>query len=142
MSVLQLKNISVLFGTPPLLDGVELVVQPGERVCIVGRNGSGKSTLMKVISGDVIPDDGQRVVERDTIIARLEQDPPQTTDIALFDYVAEGLAEVGDILKAILSKFSWSQTIPAKKTSTSCSRYRSSLKFRMPGNLNKKLSRR
>ena len=72
MSVLQLKNISVLFGTPPLLDGVELVVQPGERVCIVGRNGSGKSTLMKVISGDVIPDDGQRVVERDTIIARLE----------------------------------------------------------------------
>lgn len=99
MSVLQLKNISVLFGTPPLLDGVELVVQPGERVCIVGRNGSGKSTLMKVISGDVVPDDGQRIVERDTIIARLEQDPPQTTDIALFDYVAEGLAEVGEILK-------------------------------------------
>lgn len=99
MSVLQLKNIAVLFGTPPLLDGVELVVQPGERVCIVGRNGSGKSTLMKVISGDVIPDDGQRIVERDTIIARLEQDPPQTTDIPLFDYVAEGLAEVGEILK-------------------------------------------
>lgn len=99
MSVLQLKNISVLFGTPPLLDGVELVVQPGERVCIVGRNGSGKSTLMKVISGDVIADDGQRIVESNTIIARLEQDPPQTTDISLFDYVAEGLAEVGEVLK-------------------------------------------
>ncbi len=99
MSLLQLKNVSVLFGTPPLLDGVELVIQPGERVCIVGRNGSGKSTLLKVISGDVIADDGQRIIERDTIVARLEQDPPQTTDIALFDYVAEGLAEVGDILK-------------------------------------------
>ena len=115
MSVLQLKNISVLFGTPPLLDGVELVVQPGERVCIVGRNGSGKSTLMKVISGDVIPDDGQRVVERDTIIARLEQDPPQTTDIALFDYVAEGLAEVGDILKGYFKQIQLVTDDPSEK---------------------------
>jgi len=115
VSVLQLKNISVLFGTPPLLDGVELVVQPGERVCIVGRNGSGKSTLMKVISGDVIPDDGQRVVERDTIIARLEQDPPQTTDIALFDYVAEGLAEVGDILKGYFKQIQLVTDDPSEK---------------------------
>jgi ATP-binding cassette ChvD family protein len=105
----------VLFGTPPLLDGVELVVQPGERVCIVGRNGSGKSTLMKVISGDVIPDDGQRVVERDTIIARLEQDPPQTTDIALFDYVAEGLAEVGDILKGYFKQIQLVTDDPSEK---------------------------
>lgn len=99
MSVIQLKNISVLFGTPPLLDGVDLVIQPGERVCIVGRNGSGKSTLMKVISGNVTADDGHRVIERDTIVSRLEQDPPQQTDINLFDYVAEGLADVGELLK-------------------------------------------
>ncbi|CAD5274836.1 fused ATP-binding subunits of ABC superfamily protein involved in precise excision of transposons [Alteromonas sp. 38] len=100
MSILQLKNITVIYGTPPLLDGVELIVQPKERVCLVGRNGSGKSTLMKVISGDVIADDGQRIIESDTIIARLEQDPPQTTDVTLFDYVAEGLADVGDTIKA------------------------------------------
>lgn len=99
MSILQLKNITVIYGNPPLLDGVELVVQPGERVCLVGRNGSGKSTLMKVIAGDIIADDGQRIIEGNTIIARLEQDPPQTTDISLFDYVAEGLADVGQILK-------------------------------------------
>jgi len=55
---------------------------------------------MKVISGDVIADDGQRIIESDTIIARLEQDPPQTTDVTLFDYVAEGLADVGDTIKA------------------------------------------
>nr|WP_220100272.1 ABC transporter ATP-binding protein [Alteromonas lipotrueae] len=97
---MQLKNITVIYGTPPLLDGVELIVQPKERVCLVGRNGSGKSTLMKVISGDVIADDGQRIIESDTIIARLEQDPPQTTDVTLFDYVAEGLADVGDTIKA------------------------------------------
>lgn len=100
MSILQLKNITVIYGNPPLLDGVELIVQPKERVCLVGRNGSGKSTLMKVISGDVIADDGQRIIESDTIIARLEQDPPQTTDVTLFDYVAEGLADVGDTIKA------------------------------------------
>ncbi|MCQ8850265.1 ABC transporter ATP-binding protein [Alteromonas stellipolaris] len=100
MSILQLKNITVIYGNPPLLDGIELIVQPKERVCLVGRNGSGKSTLMKVISGDVIADDGQRIIESDTIIARLEQDPPQTTDVTLFDYVAEGLADVGDTIKA------------------------------------------
>ncbi|AXR06580.1 ATP-binding cassette ATPase Uup [Salinimonas sediminis] len=99
MSILQLKNITVIFGNPPLLDGVDLVVQPGERVCLVGRNGSGKSTLMKVISGDIIADDGQRIVDSQTIVARLEQDPPQTTDISLYDYVAEGLADVGAIVK-------------------------------------------
>ncbi len=99
MSVIQLKNITVIYGNPPLLDGVELVVQPGERVCLVGRNGSGKSTLMKVLAGDIIADDGQRIIDSKTIVARLEQDPPQTVDISLFDYVAEGLADVGDILK-------------------------------------------
>ena len=100
MSILQLKNITVIYGNPPLLDGVELVVQPKERVCLVGRNGSGKSTLMKVISGDIIADDGQRIIEGNTVIARLEQDPPQTTDVTLFDYVAEGLADIGETLKA------------------------------------------
>lgn len=99
MSILQLKNITVIFGDPPLLDGVEFLVQPGERVCLVGRNGSGKSTLMKVIAGEIIADDGQRIIEGNTIIARLEQDPPQTTEISLFDYVAEGLADVGDTIK-------------------------------------------
>jgi len=99
VSILQLKNITVIYGNPPLLDGIELVVQPKERVCLVGRNGSGKSTLMKVIAGDVIADDGQRIIENNTVIARLEQDPPQTTDITLFDYVAEGLADIGETLK-------------------------------------------
>jgi ATP-binding cassette subfamily F protein uup len=99
VSLLQLKNITVLYGHPPLLNGVDLLVQPKERVCLVGRNGSGKSTLMKVISGETIADDGQRIVENNLVIARLEQDPPQTTDISLFDYVAEGLAELGDVLK-------------------------------------------
>ena len=66
MSVIQLKNITVIYGNPPLLDGVDLVVQPRERVCLVGRNGSGKSTLMKVIAGDIIENIGRafRVIEK------------------------------------------------------------------------------
>lgn len=98
MSLIQLKNIHLLFGNPPLLDGVDLVVHARERVCIVGRNGCGKSTLLKILSGDIIADDGQRLVDSATVIARLEQDPPETTDIRLFDYVAEGLADLGEIL--------------------------------------------
>ena len=99
MSLLQLKNISVIYGHPPIIDGLDLNVHAGERVCLVGRNGSGKSTLMKVISGDVIADEGQRIIDSNVIVARLEQDPPATTDVAIFDYVAEGLAEVGTALK-------------------------------------------
>ncbi|MDP5040424.1 MAG: ATP-binding cassette domain-containing protein, partial [Paraglaciecola sp.] len=87
-------------GHPPLLNGIELVIQPGERLCLVGRNGSGKSTLLKVIAGEVTLDDGQRMVNSDVKISRLPQDPPQSVECSLFDYVAEGLAEAGEYLKA------------------------------------------
>ncbi|NMH58421.1 ATP-binding cassette ATPase Uup [Alteromonas ponticola] len=100
MSLIQLKNISLMFGSPPLLNDIDLVVQPKERVCLVGRNGSGKSTLLKVIAGEINADDGQRIIDNDTIIARLEQDPPQTNNVSIFDYVAEGLAELGETIKA------------------------------------------
>ena len=100
MSLLQLKNASIIFGHPPLLSGVELVIHPGERVCLVGRNGCGKSTLLKIIAGELILDDGQRLVGSQVKISRLPQDPPVSVESSLFDYVAEGMAEVGEILKA------------------------------------------
>ncbi len=100
MSVLQLKNALINFGHPPILDHAELVIQPGERVCLVGRNGCGKSTLLKAIEGELILDDGQRIVSTDTRISRLQQDPPESVDCTIFDYVAEGLADVADVLKA------------------------------------------
>jgi len=100
MSIFQIRQGTVIYGQPPLLDDIDLVLETKERVCIVGRNGSGKSTLMKVIAGEVILDDGQRVVENGISIARLPQDPPESVDMSLFDYVAEGLAEVGKLLQA------------------------------------------
>ena len=98
MSLVQLKNLSVLYGTPPLLDGIEFVLHSKERVCIVGRNGSGKSTMMRVIANEIAYDEGTRVVPNQTKIARLPQDPPESVDISMFDYVAEGLAEAGELL--------------------------------------------
>jgi ATP-binding cassette subfamily F protein uup len=100
LSLLQLKNASIIFGHPPLLNGVELVIHPGERVCLVGRNGCGKSTLLKIIAGELKLDDGQRLLGSQVKISRLPQDPPVSVDSSLFDYVAEGMAEVGQLLKA------------------------------------------
>ncbi|WP_395343115.1 ATP-binding cassette domain-containing protein [Ningiella sp. W23] len=100
MNLVQLKNASILFGQPPLIDGADLNIQTQERVCILGRNGSGKSTLLQVISGELKLDDGQRVVAGDTVISRLAQDPPAHNDTRIFDYVAEGLGENADLIQA------------------------------------------
>ncbi len=100
MSVLQIKDGSVIFGHPPILDGVNFVLEPNERVCIVGRNGSGKSTFLQVIEGLIILDDGVRVVDNNYRISRLPQDPPASVNATLFDYVAQGLEGVGELIKA------------------------------------------
>ena len=76
----------------------ELLIKPGESTCLVGRNGCGKSTLLKVINNEQQLDDG-RIINKDVVISRLEQDPPQTVQTSVFEYVAEGLAEVGQMLK-------------------------------------------
>ncbi|GAB3017207.1 ATP-binding cassette ATPase Uup [Bowmanella dokdonensis] len=100
MSLLQLKNAQLAFGTHKLLDKAELVIQSNERLCLVGRNGCGKSTLLKVIAGESQLDDGQRLLSGGIVIARLEQDPPMQHEQSIFDFVAEGLAESGELLKA------------------------------------------
>lgn len=96
---MQLKSASLTFGHPPILDNAELVIHKGERLCLVGRNGCGKSTLLKVIGGEQLLDEGQRIVNSGVRISRLPQDPPESIDTNIFDYVAEGMAEVGELLK-------------------------------------------
>lgn len=97
--LLQLKDACIAFGHKPLLDRGNLTLSAGERMCLVGRNGTGKSTLLKLISGELPLDDGQRIVGSETVIAVLPQDPPALADISVFDYIAEGLAEIGEIIK-------------------------------------------
>ncbi len=96
--LLQLKEACLAYGVQ-LLDNADLLVNKGERLCLVGRNGTGKSTLIKVVAGEVTLDDGMRIIDNGVRISTLPQDPPVTSEISVFDYVAQGLAEVGDYLK-------------------------------------------
>jgi ATP-binding cassette subfamily F protein uup len=91
--LLQLSGISLTFGGNPVFDNLDLVVQPGDRVALVGRNGSGKSTLMKVMAGLVEPDHGLRVVPPGVTVGYMEQDPDLSAYATLGDYAASGLPE-------------------------------------------------
>ncbi|MEZ5756206.1 MAG: ATP-binding cassette domain-containing protein [Paracoccaceae bacterium] len=91
--LLQLSGISLTFGGNPVFDGLDLVVQPGDRVALVGRNGSGKSTLMKVMAGLVEPDQGARIVPPGVSVGYMEQDPDLSGYATLGDYAACALAE-------------------------------------------------
>ncbi|MCP4136075.1 MAG: ATP-binding cassette domain-containing protein [bacterium] len=98
MSLLRIRDISIAFGGPVLLDGINFQVDRGERVCLLGRNGSGKSTLMKLINGDSSPDSGEIVTEPGVRIALLSQDIPANMGGSIFDLVCSGLGEKGELL--------------------------------------------
>ncbi|MEY4940180.1 MAG: hypothetical protein RIQ93_1915 [Verrucomicrobiota bacterium] len=76
MALVSLLDVSLSFGGAPLLDRVNLQIDRGERVCLVGRNGAGKSTLMKVIVGEINPDTGQVFRQPGSIISTLRQEVP------------------------------------------------------------------
>lgn len=99
MNLVRLQQAQLAFGNAPILDRADLVIESGERVCIVGRNGAGKSTLLKVIAGEVLLDDGEVQVIGDAVVARLPQDPPAQSTQSVYDYVAEGLAHIGELLQ-------------------------------------------
>ncbi|SDJ22683.1 ABC-F family ATP-binding cassette domain-containing protein [Lutimaribacter saemankumensis] len=96
--LLQLNDISLTFGGDPVFSGLSLVVQPGDRVALVGRNGSGKSTLMKVMAGLVEPDTGERVVPPGISVGYMEQEPDMAGFATLGDYAASAL-EPGEMYR-------------------------------------------
>jgi ATP-binding cassette subfamily F protein uup len=95
MALISLQNVDLGVGGPLLLQRVSLTIEPGERVCIVGRNGAGKSTLMKLLAGELAPDDGVRVEQPGLRSARLTQEVPHDLSGSVFDVVADGLGELG-----------------------------------------------
>ncbi|WP_111657343.1 ATP-binding cassette domain-containing protein [Isoalcanivorax indicus] len=98
MPLLTLRDIQLSFGTHALLDHVDLSIDKGERLCLVGRNGAGKSTLMKLIAGEIQADDGSIEQAQGLRVARLVQEVPGDTDGSVFEVVAQGLGEEGRLL--------------------------------------------
>ncbi|WP_254443491.1 ABC-F family ATP-binding cassette domain-containing protein [Ruegeria atlantica] len=96
--LLQMSGISLTFGGDPVFSELDLVVQPGDRVALVGRNGSGKSTLMKVMAGLVEPDHGDIVIPPGESVGYMEQDPTMEGFATLGDYASSGL-EPGELYK-------------------------------------------
>ena len=97
--LLSLKNISLNLGRTALLDKANLTLEPGERLCLMGRNGAGKSTLLKVIAGEVKVDGGEIVTAAQGLkVAQLPQDVPKDLAGTVYDVVADGLGEVGHLI--------------------------------------------
>ncbi len=94
--LLQLTDISLTFGGDPVFDGLSLVVQPGDRVALVGRNGSGKSTLMKVMAGLVEADQGAVVTSPGVKVGYMDQDPDFSGFNTLGEYAMSGLQDGED----------------------------------------------
>ena len=95
MPLVTLQDIYLSYGQPPLIDHINLVIEPRERVCLIGRNGAGKSTLLKIVSGQVIADEGDLKRADGVKIAQLEQSVPQDAKGSVFDVIAAGLGTEG-----------------------------------------------
>lgn len=98
MPLITLRDIQLSYGQQPLLDHVNLSIDVGERLCLIGRNGAGKSTLMKVIAEEIQADDGQIEKTQGLSVARLEQEVPDDQEHSVHFMVAEGLGEQGALL--------------------------------------------
>ena len=99
MPLITLRDLGLSFGAPPLLEAVNLTIEPGERICLLGRNGEGKSTLLKIIAGELAPDEGEVTRAPGLKVARLDQTVPEARGGSVFDVVADGLEASAALLK-------------------------------------------
>jgi ATP-binding cassette subfamily F protein uup len=105
MPILRTRKLRLGFGGPMLLEGVDLAIEAGERVCLVGRNGSGKSTLLKVLEGRIAPDEGEIEIRQGLKIASLDQHLPDGFNGSVFDCVSEGLGELGTLIRRFPAQY-------------------------------------
>jgi ATP-binding cassette subfamily F protein uup len=99
MPLLTLENAHLHYGTQVLLDGVDLAVRRGDRLGLLGRNGAGKTSLLRVLSGELALDGGKRWLRPGTRLSRLQQTLPSAASASVFDTVADGLPEAGQLLQ-------------------------------------------
>lgn len=100
MALVSLQEISIAFGGPPLLDGVSLQIDRQQRIGLLGRNGAGKSTLMKILAGQVVPDAGTVQADSGLKIAYFSQTIPHDLDGSVFEIIARGLGQRGELMVA------------------------------------------
>lgn len=98
MALIDLQDITLSFGGSSVFDGTSLQIEPGERVCLVGRNGEGKSTLMRLITGEIKPDSGKLFSQQGLVMARLSQEVPDDISGTIYDVVAGGLGDLLELL--------------------------------------------
>ena len=98
MPLITLDNISLRFAEKPILCEVNATIHRGDKIALIGRNGEGKSSFMKVLAGIIQADDGNLKIKNGTIISYLEQSPPDDNDLTLFEIVAQGLGDLGELL--------------------------------------------
>jgi ATP-binding cassette subfamily F protein uup len=95
MPFIRLADVSIAFGVRPVLDHADFLLDPGERVGLIGRNGEGKSTLMKAIAGQVAADSGEIWQQPGVQVAMLEQEPTLPEQATIYDAVADALGDIG-----------------------------------------------
>src|SRR3990170_1867538 len=93
MPLVQLSGVSLAYGHVPLLDRVDLVIEPGQRIGLIGRNGTGKSSLLRVIAGESAVDDGKVWRAPEMRLASVSQEPTFQAGQSVFKTVAEGLGK-------------------------------------------------
>ena len=97
--ILTVKNTSLSFGNTMLFSGVELYINQGDKISLIGRNGSGKSTLLKIISGNIEPDEGEKFIQPGIKIAYMPQDPDFEGCKTLRDVILSGLPKKGESME-------------------------------------------
>jgi len=98
MALIAVRDVCWGFGNAPLLDNVNLQIEKGQRICLLGRNGVGKSSLLKLLCNIILPDSGDIWRQQGITIAALEQEVPSGSDGTIFEMVALGLGEKGKAL--------------------------------------------
>jgi len=98
MYLIRFDDVSLEFGDVPILKHAQFMIEPKERVCLIGRNGAGKSSLMKLITGDYVADDGDIQKRRHLRISQLEQTLLDESEETVRDVVRKGMQEQQDLL--------------------------------------------
>lgn len=98
MPLVQLSQVCLAYGHVPLLDHVDLVIEPGQRTGLIGRNGTGKSSLLRVMAGQSDPDDGKVWRSPNLKLASVSQEPAFGPGLSVFEAVAEGLGQGTQLL--------------------------------------------